>query len=83
VGIRRNGAIQVNTATRISVWVEHVESMGEMINVYKAFVEKPEVKRSIGRPRYRWENNIKMILGKVRWGTTFIWLKMGINGRLV
>jgi hypothetical protein len=28
--------------------------------VYRVLVEKPEGKRSLGRPRCRWENNIKM-----------------------
>jgi hypothetical protein len=36
--------------------------MGEMRNVYKISVTKPEEKRSLGRPRCRWEDNIKMDL---------------------
>jgi hypothetical protein len=31
-------------------------------------VREPEGKRSLGRPRHRWSDNIKMDLGEVRWG---------------
>jgi hypothetical protein len=33
--------------------------------VYKVLVEKPEGKRPIGRPRRRWEDGIKWILGSL------------------
>jgi hypothetical protein len=33
--------------------------MEEMINAYKILVRKPEVKRPVGRPRRRCEDNIK------------------------
>jgi hypothetical protein len=33
--------------------------MGERRGVYKVLVEKPEEKRPLGRPRRRWEDNIK------------------------
>jgi len=36
--------------------------MGESGNVYRVLVGKPEGKRSLGRPRHRWEDNIKMDL---------------------
>jgi hypothetical protein len=35
---------------------------GEGRGVYRVLVGRPEVKRSLGRPRYRWEDNIKMDL---------------------
>jgi hypothetical protein len=35
---------------------------GERRGVYKVMVEKPEGKRPLGRPRLRWEDNIKMDL---------------------
>jgi hypothetical protein len=35
---------------------------GEKINAYKILVEKPERKRQLGRPRRRWEDNIRMDL---------------------
>jgi len=36
--------------------------MGERRNAYRVLVGKPEGKRSLGRPRPRWEENIKMDL---------------------
>jgi hypothetical protein len=36
--------------------------MGEIRNSYKILVGKPERKRPLGRPRRRWEDNIKMNL---------------------
>jgi hypothetical protein len=36
--------------------------MGEERGVYRVLVGKPEGKRPLGRPRRRWENNIKMDL---------------------
>jgi hypothetical protein len=33
--------------------------MGEMGNAYKILVGEPEGKKSLGRPRRRWEDNIK------------------------
>jgi hypothetical protein len=35
---------------------------GEERNAYRIFVGKPEGKRPLGRPRRRWEDNIKMEL---------------------
>jgi hypothetical protein len=35
---------------------------GEMRNSYKILVGKPEGKRPLGRPRRRWEDNIKIEL---------------------
>jgi hypothetical protein len=32
-------------------------------------VGKPEGKRPLGRPRCRWEDNIKIVLKEVGWGT--------------
>jgi hypothetical protein len=34
--------------------------MGETRNVYNILVEKPERKRPLGRPRRRWEDDIRM-----------------------
>jgi hypothetical protein len=40
--------------------------MGEGRGVHRVLVGKPEGKRPLGRPRHRWEDNIKMDLQKVR-----------------
>ena len=41
-------------------WVGHVARMGDRKGVYRVLVGKPEGKRPLGRPRRRWEDNIKM-----------------------
>ena len=42
--------------------------MGERRGVYRVSVWKPEGKRPLGRPRRRWEDNIKMALQEVGCG---------------
>jgi hypothetical protein len=42
--------------------------MGEERKVYKVLVGKPEGKRPLGRPRRRWEDEIKMDLREIGWG---------------
>ena len=54
--------------SRIMRWVGHVARMGERRGVYKVLVGKPEGKRPLGRPRRRWEDNIKMDLQEVACG---------------
>ena len=46
-------------------WAGHEASMGESRGVYRVFVGKPAGKRPVGRPRHRWEDNIKMDLQEV------------------
>ena len=41
---------------------------GESRGVYRVLVGKPEGKRPLGRPRHRWEDNIKMDLQEVGCG---------------
>ena len=43
-------------------WAGHVSRMGETRGVYRVLVGKPAGKRLLGRPRRRWEDNIKMDL---------------------
>jgi len=49
-------------------WAGHVAHMGEGRGVHRVLVGKPEEKRPLGRPRHRWEDNIKMGLWKVGGG---------------
>ena len=42
--------------------------MGEGRGVYRVLVGKPEGKRPLGRPRRRWEDNIRMDFQKVGLG---------------
>ena len=41
-------------------WVGHVARTGEGRGVHRVLVGKPEGKRPLGRPRCRWEDNIKI-----------------------
>jgi hypothetical protein len=50
-------------------WVGHVAHMGEGRGVYRVLVGRPKGKRPLGRPRHRWEDNIKLDL-----------MEIGING---
>jgi hypothetical protein len=49
-------------------WTGHITCMGENRNAYKILVGNAERKRPLGRPRRRWEDNIKMDLGEIGWG---------------
>ena len=43
-------------------WAGHVARMGEERGVYRVLVGKPEGSRSLGRPRRRWVDNVRMDL---------------------
>ena len=47
------------------IWAGHVAGMEEGRSVHKVLFGKPEGKRPLGRPRRRWEDNIKMDLEEV------------------
>jgi hypothetical protein len=49
-------------------WAEHAARMGEGRGVHRVLVVKPEGKRPRGRPRRRWEDNLKMDLQDVGGG---------------
>ena len=49
-------------------WAGHVARMGEDRGVHRVLMGKPEGKRPLGRPRRRWEDNIKMELEEVGGG---------------
>jgi hypothetical protein len=49
--------------------------MEEIRNAYKILVGKPEGSRSLGRPRRRWEDNIKIELSEIVWeGVVWVYL---------
>jgi hypothetical protein len=58
--------------------------MGEGRVAYRILVGIPEGRRPLGRPRHRWEDNIKMDLQAVGCGawTGLIWLRVGKGGWL-
>jgi hypothetical protein len=49
-------------------WAGHVARMGEVRGSYNILVGRPEGRRPLGRPRHRWEDNIKMDRGEVGFG---------------
>ena len=57
-------------------WAGHVGHVGESGGAYRVLVGKPEIKRPLGRPRRRWDDNIKMDLQEVGWGT---WIDLAQN----
>jgi len=63
-------------------WVGHVARMGEARGVDGVLVEKPEIRRPLGRPRRRWGIIVRLIFRKwdvmVRTGSN--WLRIGTVG---
>jgi len=60
-------------------WAGHVARIGERRGLYRVLVGKPEGKSPLGRPRRRWEDNIKWIFSKwdVDVWTGWSWLRIG------
>ena len=56
-------------------WAGHVARMGEGRGLHRVMVGKPEGKRPLGRPRLRWEDNIKMDLQEVG-GSCGDWMEL-------
>jgi hypothetical protein len=50
-------------------WAEHVARIGKGRGVYRVLVGKPAGKSPLGRPRRRWEDNIKMDIQEVGCGS--------------
>ena len=66
--------VQVIKSRRMR-WAGYVARMEEGRGLHKVLVGKPEGKRPLGRPRRRWEDNIKMDLEVGRG-----WLRIGTGG---
>jgi hypothetical protein len=49
-------------------WAGHVVRLGELRGAYNILVGRPEGRRPLGRPRRRWEDNIKMNLREIGFG---------------
>jgi hypothetical protein len=49
-------------------WAGHVARIGKGRGVYRVLMGKPEVRRTLGRHRRRWEDNIRLDLRKVGCG---------------
>ena len=65
--------------SRRMILVGHVARMGERNGVYRVLVGKPEGKRPLGRPRRRWEDNIKVDLQEVGCGGMG-WIELAQDG---
>jgi hypothetical protein len=50
-------------------WAGHVARMGEERNMYRVLMGKLEGKRSLGSPKRRWEDGIRMDLREIGWGS--------------
>jgi len=65
-------------------WAGRVAHMGERRGIYRVLVGIPEGKRPLGRPRHRWEDNIKRWIFK-KWGggawNGSSWHRIGTGGR--
>ena len=46
-------------------WVRHVACFGEGGGAYRVLVWRPQEQTPLGRPRHRWEDNIKKDLQEV------------------
>ena len=62
-------------------WAGHMACMEKGRVVHKVLMGKPEGKRPLGRPRRRWEDNIRMDLQEVgRGGGDWSWLRIRTGG---
>jgi hypothetical protein len=66
-------------------WAGHVTRMGEGRGFHRVLVGRPESKIPLGRPRRRWEDNIKMDLREYRpmERTGFVWFRVESGGGLL
>jgi hypothetical protein len=73
--------VRVMKARRMR-WAGNVALMGEVRCEYNILVGRPEGRRPLGRPRCRWEDNIKMVLREIGFGMWigFIGLRIGTGG---
>jgi hypothetical protein len=56
-------------------WAGHVARMWDGRDVYRVLVGRPNGKRPLGRPRRRWEDNIKMELNEI-WIYGANWIRL-------
>jgi hypothetical protein len=69
--------IRIIKARRMG-WAGHVTRIGEKKNACRLLVGKPEGRRSLGRTRRRWLDNIRMYLVEVEWGNVD-WIGLAQN----
>jgi hypothetical protein len=57
-------------------WVGHVARVGDVRDYFKIFIGKPKGRRPLGRPRHRWEDNIRMDLRELGWERGVDWMHL-------
>jgi hypothetical protein len=60
-------------------WAGHVARIEAKMNTSGILVEKPEGMRPLGRPRRKWDDNIKKNLREIGWGYMY-WIHLAQNG---
>ena len=60
-------------------WAGHVARMEEGSNAFKILTDKPTGKRSLGRSRRKWEDNIRMDLKEIGINTRN-WVDLTLDG---
>ena len=61
---RSPNIVKVNKSRRLR-WAGHVARMEEGRSAFKILTGKPTGERPLGRPRHRWEDNIRMDLEEI------------------
>jgi hypothetical protein len=66
-------------------WTGHVARMGEERKVYMVLLGKLVGKRPLGNPMRRWEDVMRMVLGRLASAVFvgFDWLRIGTGGELL
>jgi hypothetical protein len=62
------------TKSRKIRWAGHVARMGDRRDAYRVLMGRPWGKRQLGRPRCRWEDNIKWVIKK--WDGDMDWIDL-------
>ena len=63
--IKHKNIVNCIKAQRLS-WFGHIQRMPDTRTVKKIYKWKPLTKRSQGRPKYRWEGNIKQDISQMK-----------------
>ncbi|KAJ4425767.1 hypothetical protein ANN_27390, partial [Periplaneta americana] len=72
-----------NIKSRRLRWAGNIARMGESRNAYRVLVGRPEGKRPLGRPRRRWEDNIKMTLEEIGKRIHVLWIPITTAWRVL
>jgi hypothetical protein len=72
--------VRVITSRRTR-WAGHMARIGEERGVYRVLVGRSECKRSLGRPRRRWEDNIEMDLREMEIDGAN-WIRLAREGQM-